>query len=88
MKARPALQFGIVVVWVTALITGVGAILGAAIWPLVGVWTGSQHALWELALTGVRTLGFYFFIWAPGSGIVVATIREYRRRGAHGRSTD
>ncbi len=77
---KPIVQFCTVVVWVTALITGVGAILGAAIWTLVGAWTGSSQEPWALALTGIRTLGFYFFIWAPGTGIVIATIREYRRR--------
>ena len=77
---RPVLQFCTVVVGVTALITGVGAILGAVIWTLVGVWTDSQQPPWALALTGVRTLGFYFFIWAPGTGLVVATICEHRRR--------
>ncbi len=77
---KPVLQFCIVVLWVTALITGVGAILGATIWTLVGVWTGSAQEPWALALTGIKTLGFYFFIWAPGTGIVIATIREHRRR--------
>lgn len=84
MKTNPILQFCIVVVWVAALITGTGAILGVAIWTLVGVWTGSQYPVWELALTGARTLGFYFFIWAPGTGIVIATIREWRRRHPRG----
>ncbi len=79
---KPVLQFCTVVVWVTALITAVGAILGAAIWTLVGAWSGSPQEPWALALTGIRTLGFYFFIWAPGTGIVIATIREYRRRHA------
>ncbi len=77
---KPVLQFCIVVVWVTALITGLGAMLGAAIWTLVGAWRGSSQEPWALALTGIRTLGFYFFIWAPGTGIVIATIREHRRR--------
>ncbi len=88
MNLRPVLQFCVVFVWVTTLITAVGAILGAALWPLVGIWTGTQQPLWELALAGLRTLGFYFFIWAPGTGIVVATIRERRRRTAAGRSKD
>jgi hypothetical protein len=81
---KPVVQFVIVTLWVTALITSVGAILGAAIWPLVGLWTGSREPLWSLALAGVRTLGFYFFIWAPGTGIVIATIREHRRRQSGG----
>ena len=77
---NPVVQFLVVFVWVTALITFVGAILGAAIWPLTGLALGSRHEPWQLALTGVRTLGFYFFIWAPGTGIVIASIREWRRQ--------
>lgn len=79
-QSRPVLQFLVVFLWVTGLITFVGAILGAAIWPLVGLAVGSMQEPWQLALTGARTLGFYFFIWAPGTGIVIATIREWRRR--------
>ncbi|MFT3829232.1 MAG: hypothetical protein QM691_05935 [Opitutaceae bacterium] len=77
---KHVLQFAFVFLWVTAAITSVGAILGAAIWPLVGLWAGTQKQPWELALAGGRDLGFYFFVWAPGTAIVVATIREYRRR--------
>jgi hypothetical protein len=80
MNARAILQFLVVTIWVTTLITSVGAILGAALWVLVGVWTGSSREPWELALAGMRTLGFYFFIWAPGTGLVIATIHEWRRR--------
>ncbi len=81
-QTRAVLQFAIVVLWVSTAITLVGAILGAALWPLVGAWAGARREPWELALTGARTLGFYFFIWAPGTGIVVATIHEHRRRQA------
>lgn len=81
--SRPVVQFLVVFCRVTAAITAVGAILGAALWPLVGLCTGSQRQLWELALAGVRDLGFYCFIWAPGTAIVVATIREHRRRHPH-----
>ena len=81
MKPKhPVAQFIFVFLWVTALITFVGAILGAMVWPLAGLWFSSGREPGELALTGLRTLGFYFFIWAPGTGIVVATIKEWRRR--------
>jgi len=77
---RPVRQFLVVVIWVTALITATGAILGAGIWPLVGLVAGSIQHPNDLVLTGAKTLGFYFFLWAPGSGIVVAAVREWRRR--------
>lgn len=78
--AHPVAQFLVVFLWVTALITLTGAVLGAAIWPLAGLVFDSGREPGELALTGLRTLGFYFFIWAPGTGIVVATIKEWRRQ--------
>ncbi|HQF38208.1 MAG TPA: hypothetical protein PK322_03735 [Opitutaceae bacterium] len=77
---KPVLQFCAVTLGVTALITGAGALLGAALWPLIGAWAGSRVPLGDLTLTGARTLGFYCFIWAPGTGIVVATIHAHRRR--------
>lgn len=77
---KPVLQFCALTLGVTAFITGTGALLGAALWPLIGAWAGGRIPLGDLALTGARTLGFYFFIWAPGTGIVLATIREHRRR--------
>jgi len=77
---RRVRQFVVVVIWVTALITCTGAILGAGIWPLVGLLAGASQPPDALVLTGAKTLGFYFFLWAPGTGIVVAAIREWRRR--------
>jgi hypothetical protein len=81
---RPVRQFVVVVAWVTALITATGAILGAAIWPLVGMLAGTATRPDALVLTGAKTLGFYFFLWAPGTGFVVALIREWRRRHPEG----
>lgn len=81
--SRPLVQFLVVFCWVTAAITAVGALLGAAIWPLVGLCAGTPKPFGQLALSGLRDLGFYFFIWAPGTAIVVATIREHRRRHPH-----
>jgi hypothetical protein len=79
-RSRPVAKFLVVFLWVTALITFAGAVLGTALWPLAGLVFGSEREPGTLALTGLRTLGFYFFIWAPGTGIVVATIKEWRRR--------
>src|SRR5512141_1280034 len=81
---RQVRQFIVVTVWVTALITTTGAILGAAIWPLAGLLAGATTRPDALVLTGARTLGFYFFLWAPGTGLVVALMREWRRRHPEG----
>lgn len=75
-----AARLGGTVLAVTLAITAAGAVLGAVLFPLIGRIAGSETAVGALALRGVKELGFYFGIWAPGIGIVVATIREWRRR--------
>jgi hypothetical protein len=79
MKLRDlhwALHF---LVW-TLGIVAVGAVLGAVVFPLVGSLAGVDKSAGELALTGARTLGFYFMVWAPGVGIVLTVKNEYERR--------
>ena len=66
-------------VW-TAGTIAVGAALGTVIFPLVGWLAGLEHTPGNLALTGARTLGFYFMIWAPGLALVLTVKNEYERR--------
>lgn len=66
-------------VW-TLGIVAVGAVLGAAVFPLVGSLAGMEKSAGELALNGARTLGFYFMVWAPGVGVVLTVKNEYERR--------
>ncbi len=56
-------------------IVALGALLGAIIFPLAGRLGGSHKTTAELVLFGAKTLGFYFFVWAPG----IALVREFMR---------
>lgn len=84
MSSRPILRFLAVAGGTTLAITVAGAVVGAGVWPLIGRLAGTQHTARELAWAGARDLGFYSFIWAPAIGIVVATMREWRRRHPRG----
>lgn len=66
-------------VW-TAGIIALGALLGAVAYPLVGRLAHVDKPAGELALTGARTLGFYFMIWAPGVALVLTVKNAYERR--------
>ncbi len=79
MKLRDLHWAPYFLVW-TLGIVAVGAVLGAAVFPLVGSLAGMDKSAGELALTGARTLGFYFMVWAPGVGIVLTVKNEYERR--------
>lgn len=56
-------------------LVALGALLGAIIFPLAGRLGGSHKTTAELVLFGAKTLGFYFFVWAPG----IALVREFMR---------
>ena len=65
---------------VTTAIVAVGAVLGAVTFPLAGLIFDTGFTGAELARNGIRTLGFYFFIWAPGIAGVLCVMRAFRRR--------
>ena len=67
--------------WILAICL-VGVVLGATIFPLVGVFFDTGYESRELALNGIRILGFYFSIWAPGVALVLTVKREYEARRA------
>jgi len=67
------------VVWSFGIIA-LGALLGACAFPLVGLLANFEKSAGELAMTGARTLGFYFMIWAPGVAMVLTVKNAYERR--------
>jgi hypothetical protein len=67
--------------WVLGICLG-GALLSVIVYPLGGALLGAERSGGQLALTGLRTLGFYFSIWAPGIAIVLTVKREYEARQA------
>lgn len=66
-------------VWTCGIVLA-GALLGAVLFPLLGRLGGSSKDLGALALLGVRNLGFYAFVWAPGAAIVLVVMDEAKRR--------
>ncbi len=63
-------------------IVALGVVIGAVVFPLWGLVFGLERGAGELALTGMRMLGFYFFIWAPGIAVVLCVKRAYEARRA------
>lgn len=59
-----------------------GAVLGAVVFPLWGLVFGLDYSVLELTVKGVRTMGFYFFMWAPGMALVLGVKRAYEAKQA------
>jgi hypothetical protein len=65
--------------WAAAIVAA-GTLLGAVVFPFAGLLFPTGHGFWQLVETGAGTGAFYFFIWAPGTAIVLCVRRAYRRR--------
>jgi len=65
--------------WLAAIVAA-GAVVGAAVFPLVGLCFRSGYTAGQLVANGVRTGSFYCFLWAPGIAVVLCVMRAYRRR--------
>jgi hypothetical protein len=65
--------------WVAVMVTA-GALLGAVLFPLAGLFFPTGRTPWQLVENGGRIGGFYFAIWAPGTAVVLCVMRAYRRR--------
>ncbi len=66
----------------TVGITLTGAVLGALIFPLVGLLWNLDYTPLQLAWNGVKILGFFFGIWAPGTALVLTVKKVYEARKA------
>jgi hypothetical protein len=65
--------------WIFGLVAG-GAFVGTVVFSLFGLIFETGRSPTELAFNGVKILGFYGFIWAPGVALVVTVKREYEAR--------
>lgn len=63
-------------------ITLTGAVLGALIFPLFGVFVDTGKTPLELTIQGIKTLGFFFGIWAPGTALVITVKKVYEAKRA------
>jgi hypothetical protein len=66
----------------TVGITATGALLGAIVFPLVGLVFDTGRTTSELAWNGIKILGFFFGIWAPGTALVLTVRKVYEAKKA------
>lgn len=75
----PRLHWSLYFLSWTGGVIAAGTVLGAVLFPLIGKLIGAQFTVGELALTGAKTLGFYFMLWAPGLALVLTVKRAYEQ---------
>lgn len=56
-----------------------GALLGALLFPAIGLLARLDYAVTTMVLNGIRDGGFYALIWAPGTVLVAAFMHGKRR---------
>jgi hypothetical protein len=61
-------------------ISALGALLGAVFFVVIGGLAQARLDWAERALLGVRTIGFWFFIWSVGVALIVCVIRAKGER--------
>jgi hypothetical protein len=63
-------------------VTALGAVVGAIVFPLVGLIWDTPYTPSELVMNGIKILGFFFGIWAPGIGLVMTVKAVYEAKKA------
>lgn len=61
------------------MITAGGAIVGAIVFPIIGLIAAMPGGPTAHMLAGIKNLGFLTFVWAPGISIVLAFDHAYKR---------
>lgn len=74
-------RLGVFTATVAALCV-LGAVLGAALFVVVGTFADSHLGVFDLARAGARAGGFLFLVWAPGLALVHGFVRGARRAGS------
>ena len=64
----------------TIEVTAIGALAGGIVFPILGAIFDWERGWEELAMNGIKNIGFWAFIWAPGIAIVRCIMRAYRER--------
>ena len=80
MKPRSRFQWAGLFLLFTVEISAIGALTGGVLFPLVGMLIDAERGWAELTMLGIRNIGFWFFIWAPGIALVRCVMRAYRER--------
>ncbi|MCC5024212.1 MAG: hypothetical protein J6386_16110 [Candidatus Synoicihabitans palmerolidicus] len=63
-------------------ITLTGAVLGGLIFPAVGLFVETGYSPLQLTLNGIKIVGFFFAMWAPGTALVLTVKKVYEARRA------
>lgn len=80
MKRRSWLEWIGLFLLLTIEVTAIGALAGAITFPIVGGFIGAERGWAELTILGIRNIGFWFFIWAPGVALVRCIMRAHDDR--------
>jgi len=80
MKWRSWIRWTGLFLLFTVEVTAIGALAGGILFPLVGPLFGAERGWAELVVLGIRNIGFWFFIWAPGIALVRCVMRAHRER--------
>lgn len=84
LSPRTALFYcGYVLGW-SLLITLGGGLVGAIVFPIVGLLAGYEATVPAMIWSGAWQIAFLTFIWAFGGAIVMAFNHAHRRRSAAG----
>jgi hypothetical protein len=78
-RTRLALFYIWYVIRWTAIITAGGALVGAVVFPIIGLIAKMPGDPTVHLLAGIKNLGFLTFVWAPGISIVLAFEHAYKR---------
>ncbi len=82
MKVSALLRWPLYFLAWTLGITALGVIVGAVVYPIIGLAFSLDYTLRELVLNGIKAIGFYFGIWAPGIALVMTVKKAYETNKA------
>ncbi len=72
----------------TVGITLTGAVFGAVVFPLFGLVFNTGYTPAQLVMNGVKIMGFFFGIWAPGTALVLTVKKVYEEKKAESQTME
>lgn len=63
-----------------------GAVIGAVVFPLGGLFIETGRTAWELVGIGARFLSFIFGIWAPAVALVLCVMKAWNHNAVRERA--
>ena len=68
-------------------ICAAGVLIGAITFPLVGLFVETGYTFAQLTLNGIKIMGFFFSIWAPGTALVLTVKKVYEAKQSEQQTT-